>query len=151
MKEEVKMLSFTLWIVSYTNHLYLNPGDDSSDSESVFLALNSQSWSGSRPKKWQQQEMLPLQQLQSRAGRAGFTGHGQRAKQSANMLMVEEPLLPPKPQLDAVLENDIQENESEDEMDRAAGPSASSVRWAVNIRDERHFDAAKGHFPGRKE
>ncbi|XP_060091076.1 sodium/hydrogen exchanger 4 [Heteronotia binoei] len=126
-------------------------GDDDSDSESVFITLSSPTRSGSSPKKWQRQEMLPLQHLHSRAGPVGFAGHRRRANQSRDMYLVKKPLLPPKPQLNVVLENDIQENESEDVMDKAALPSTSSVRWAADTRNGRHFDASKRHFTGRKE
>nr|XP_056718130.1 sodium/hydrogen exchanger 4 [Euleptes europaea] len=126
-------------------------GDYSRDSESVFLTLNSQPRPGSRQKKQQQQEILPMKQLHFRAGPAGFSSQGRRTNQSAKVFMVEKPLLPPKPRLNAVLENDTQENESDDEMDRAELPSTSSVQWTANARNERHFDAAKRHFPGRKE
>ncbi|XP_077199685.1 sodium/hydrogen exchanger 4 [Paroedura picta] len=126
-------------------------GDDSSDSESVFITLNARPRSGSCPKKWQHPEMLPLQQLHSRARPAGFTDQGRRANQSTGMFMGEKPLLPPKPPLNAVLENDVQENESEGGMDRPAFPSTSSVRWAAVSRNERHSDVAKRHFPRRKK
>ncbi|XP_048350290.1 sodium/hydrogen exchanger 4 [Sphaerodactylus townsendi] len=124
-------------------------GDYSSDSESVFITLSSQPRPGPHPNKQQQQEMLPMRQLHLRAGPAGFTSQGRRANQSAEVFMAEKPLLPP--QLNTVLENDVQESESSDEMDTAELPSTSSVRWAADTRNEGHIGAAKRHFPRRKE
>ncbi|XP_053161062.1 sodium/hydrogen exchanger 4 isoform X2 [Hemicordylus capensis] len=106
--------------------------DCSSDSESVFITLNSESPSGSYRRKWQQQKSLPMKPLHSRVEPAGFTEQKRKRDEQDKIGRMQKPLLPPKPQLSAVDETDIQELESEDEV--GACPSVSSIKWTAETR-----------------
>ncbi|KAJ6667472.1 hypothetical protein lerEdw1_016593 [Lerista edwardsae] len=123
-------------------------GDSSSDSESVFIRLNSKPQSRSHRQKWPQQESLPMMQLHSRAQPADFAGQS-RTHEQDQTARIQKLLLLPKPPLNAVHEANLEE--SDDEVSRAPFPSVPSTKWTSETRGEYHFYGPKRHFTQRKE
>lgn len=130
--------------------MFLNLGDSSSDSESVFIRLNSKPQSSSHRRKWPQQELLPMMQLHSRVQPADFAGQSQTHEQG-QIARIQKLLLLPKPSLNALHETNLQELESEDEVSQAPRPSIPSIKCTSETRGENHFYGPKRHFTQRKE
>ncbi|XP_066477432.1 sodium/hydrogen exchanger 4 [Tiliqua scincoides] len=124
-------------------------GDSSSDSESVFIRLNSKPQSRSHRRKWQRQESLPMKQLHSRVRPAGFAGPNTTNEQD-KIARIQKPLLLSKPLLNAMDETNIQELESE-EVNQVPLLSIPSIKWTSETRGENHFYGPKGHFTQKKE
>nr|XP_060623082.1 sodium/hydrogen exchanger 4 [Anolis sagrei ordinatus] len=125
-------------------------GDSSSDSESVFIKLNSEPQQRSNQRKWQQPELLPMRQLPSRRERAGFAGHRRRTNEEEKIARAQTTQLLLKPQHNALIETDIQEPESEDVVDTAPFPLVPAIKWTAESRDDKHFYGPERHFTGRK-
>ncbi|KAG8137490.1 hypothetical protein E2320_004730 [Naja naja] len=126
-------------------------GYGSSDSESVFMMHNTEAGPRSPQKKHhQQKEFLPMERMHSQTKPASFTRQ-KRTNQQDQRARIQKPLLAPKPQLNAVLETDTQELESEDEVNRASCPTAPVVVWAGETRGKNHVYRSKGHFTQRKK
>ncbi|KAH0624594.1 hypothetical protein JD844_032236 [Phrynosoma platyrhinos] len=126
-------------------------GDSGSDSESVFIKLNSEPQPESHRRKQQQQQMLPMKQLPSRLEPAGFTGWRRRTNEGEKITREQTTQLLLKPHHNVLAETDIQELESEDEVNTASFSLVPSIKWTAETRDEKHFYRPKRHFTGRKE
>lgn len=124
-------------------------GDSSSDSESVFIRLNSKPQSRLYQGKRQQQELLPMKQLYSRVRPAGFVAPN-RTNERDKRARIQKPWILSKPPLNAVHETKIQELESEDEFSQEPLTSVSSIKWTSETRGENHFYGPPKHFPHRK-
>lgn len=98
----------------------------------------------------QQEEFLPMERMHSRTKPASFTRQ-KRTNQQDQRARIQKPLLAPKPQLNAVLETDTQELESEDEVNRASCPTAPVLVWAAETRGKNHVYRSKRHFTQRKK
>ncbi|XP_025029221.1 sodium/hydrogen exchanger 4-like, partial [Python bivittatus] len=126
-------------------------GYGSSDSESVFMMHNSETGPRSPLRKHQQQEeFLPMEQIYSRTKPASFTRQ-KRTNQQDKRARIQKPLLAPKSQLNAVLETDTQELESEDEVNRAPCPTAPVVVWTAETKGKDHAYQSKRYFTQRKK
>ncbi|XP_070607940.1 sodium/hydrogen exchanger 4 [Erythrolamprus reginae] len=126
-------------------------GYGSSDSESVFMMHNSEAGPRSPQKKHcQLEEFLPMERMHSRTKPASFTRQ-KRTNQQDQRARIQKPLLAPKPQLNAVLETDTQELESDDEVNRASCPTAPVVVWAAETRGKNHVYRSKRYFTQRKK
>ncbi|KAK9401821.1 sodium/hydrogen exchanger 4 [Crotalus adamanteus] len=126
-------------------------GYGSSDSESVFMMHNSEAVTRSPQRKHrQQEEFLPMEQMHSQTKPASFTRQ-KRTNQQDQRARIQKPLLARKTQLNAVLETDTQELESEDEVNRASCPTAPAVGWTAKTRGKNHVYRSKRHFTQRKK
>ncbi|XP_039175524.1 sodium/hydrogen exchanger 4 isoform X1 [Crotalus tigris] len=126
-------------------------GYGSSDSESVFMMHNSEAVTRSPQRKHRQQkEFLPMEQMHSQTKPASFTRQ-KRTNQQDQRARIQKPLLARKTQLNAVLETDTQELESEDEVNRASCPTAPAVGWTAKTRGKNHVYRSKRHFTQRKK
>ncbi|XP_039350549.1 sodium/hydrogen exchanger 4 [Mauremys reevesii] len=117
-------------------------GDHSSDSDSmVSIVFRPQLRAGSLAANRRQQEMVLMEQLDRREKLSDFAGQrGTPSKQDLTT-RIRRLALMPKPQFDAVFEEEIQEYESEEE-EEAVAASRSSVKWAPEKRNVRHFHKA---------
>ncbi|XP_007069017.2 sodium/hydrogen exchanger 4 [Chelonia mydas] len=114
-------------------------GDYSSDSDSmVSIMFSPQLRAGSLGANCRQQEMERLDRREKLSDFAGQRGTPSKQDHTAR---IRRPALMPKPQFDAVFEEEIQGYESEEE-EGAVAASRPSVKWAAEKRNVRHFHKA---------
>ncbi|KAG6928372.1 solute carrier family 9 member A4, partial [Chelydra serpentina] len=117
-------------------------GDYSSDSDSVVSTIFSpQLRAGSLGANRHQQEMVPMERLARRDKLSGFAGQRGTPSKQDHTARIRRPALMPKPQFDAVFEEEIQGYESEEE-EGAVAASRPSVKWTAEKRNVRHFHKA---------
>uniref|UniRef100_A0A8C3SX10 Sodium/hydrogen exchanger n=1 Tax=Chelydra serpentina TaxID=8475 RepID=A0A8C3SX10_CHESE len=117
-------------------------GDYSSDSDSVVSTIFSpQLRAGSLGANRRQQEMVPMERLARRDKLSGFAGQRGTPSKQDHTARIRRPALMPKPQFDAVFEEEIQGYESEEE-EGAVAASRPSVKWTAEKRNVRRFHKA---------
>ncbi|CAM5075004.1 unnamed protein product [Natator depressus] len=117
-------------------------GDYSSDSDSmVSIMFSPQLRAGSLGANRRQQEMELTERLDRREKLSDFAGQRGTPSKQDHTARIRRPALMPKPQFDAVFEEEIQGYESEEE-EGAVAASRPSVKWAAEKRNVRHFHKA---------
>ncbi|XP_026513168.1 sodium/hydrogen exchanger 4 [Terrapene carolina triunguis] len=117
-------------------------GDYSRDSDSmVSIMFSPRLRAGSLGANHRQQEMVPMEQLDRREKLSDFAGQRGTPSKQDHTARIRRPALMPKPQFDAVFEEEIQGYESEEE-EEAVAASRPSVKWAAEKRNVRHFHKA---------
>ncbi|CAM2096547.1 unnamed protein product [Caretta caretta] len=110
-------------------------GDYSSDSDSmVSIMFSPQLRAGSLGANRRQQEMVLMERLDRREKLSDFADQRGTPSKQDHTARIRRPALMPKPQFDAVFEEEIQGYESEEE-EGAVAASRPSVKWAAEKRN----------------
>uniref|UniRef100_A0A8C8SGV4 Sodium/hydrogen exchanger n=1 Tax=Pelusios castaneus TaxID=367368 RepID=A0A8C8SGV4_9SAUR len=115
-------------------------GDSSSDMDSVSsIMFSPQLQAGSFGANRGQQEMVPMERFDRRGKLLDFAAQRGSLRKKDQAGRIRRSAFMPKPQFDAVFEEEIQGYESEAEEGAASRPT---VKWAAEERNVRHFHKA---------